>query len=66
MIVETMIICLYDKISVGLLVRKKHVCFVMNGTNQKRLVLWNSNYTKYFVLSLLMGRNAGNWMHARL
>lgn len=47
-----MIICLYDKISVGLLVRKKHVCFVTNDTNQKRLVLWNSNYTKYFVLSL--------------
>lgn len=52
MIVETVIICLYDKISVGLLVRNKHVCFVMNGANQKRLVLWNSNYTKYFVLSL--------------
>lgn len=52
MIVETVIICLYYKISVGLLVRKKHVCFVMNGTNLKQIVLWNSNYSKYFVPSL--------------
>lgn len=52
MIVEAVTICLYDKICVGLLVSKKQVCFVTNDTNQKRLVLWNSNYTKYFVLSL--------------